>query len=247
MAGQTHTADARVLNQRTLEKDHKRLAALLRPGVSVVDIGCGTGAITAGIARVAARVVGVDRDAGLIAQARASHTAANLSFMEGDVLALDLEERFDIVNAARVLQWIADPGTAVRRMAELAKPGGIVIALDYNHAENRLEPAPPPEFDVFYQAFLDWRAGHGWDNCMGDHLLGLFAAAGLEGVSSTVEDEVTETSLWPHVLESLGPQMVMEGALSEVERMEALEGMREYCATALRVQTLTLRAVTGLR
>jgi SAM-dependent methyltransferase len=247
MSGQTHTADARILNQRTLEKDHRRLAALLQPGVSVLDVGCGTGAITAGIARVCGWAVGIDRDASLIAQARAVRAAVNLSFLVGDVLDFETEERFDIVNAARVLQWIHDPGFAVRRMAGWAKPGGMVMVLDYNHEENRLDPEPPREFARFYAAFLDWRAGHGWDNRMGDHLPGLFAAAGLAQITWTVEDEVTGTSLWPEVLQSLGPQMVAEGALSETERVNARTSLLEYCATELREQTLILRAVTGIR
>jgi hypothetical protein len=132
-------------------------------------------------------------------------------------------------------------------MAEWAKPGGMVIALDYNHEENRLDPEPPREFARFYTAFLDWRAGHGWDNRMGDRLRGLFAAAGLAQITSTVEDEVTGTSLWPDVLQSLGPQMVAEGAFSETERVNARTSLLEYCATELRAQTLILRAVTGIR
>jgi SAM-dependent methyltransferase len=247
MSGQSHTSDARVLSRRTLEKDHRRLAALLRPGVSVLDIGCGTGAITAGIASVCGRVIGIDRDAAMIEQARASYTASNLSFSVGDILGFAVDERFDIVNAARVLQWIGDPGGAVRRMAECAKPGGTVVALDYNHEENRLDPAPPGEFDRFYQAFLDWRASHGWDNRMGDRLPALFAAAGLGEISSTIEDEVTATSLWPHVLETLGPQMVAEGAMSEAGRARAMQALRDYCGTILRAQTLVLRAVAGIR
>jgi hypothetical protein len=122
-----------------------------------------------------------------------------------------------------------------------------VVALDYNHAENRLDPEPPREFARFYRAFLDWRAGHGWDNHMGDHLPGLFDAAGLTEISSTVEDEVTATSLWPHVVETLGPRMVAEGALSEAERIGAMDALVAYCATSLDNQTLVLRAVTGIR
>ncbi|MFN0104567.1 MAG: class I SAM-dependent methyltransferase [Bryobacteraceae bacterium] len=245
MPGQTHTADARVLNQRTLEKDHKRLAALLQPGVSVLDIGCGTGAISAGIARACGegRVVGMDRDVALLDQARRMHPAANLSFVHGDVLTLAVEETFDIVNAARVLQWVSDPGGAVLRMAAAAKPGGLVIALDYNHADNRMEPPPPCAFQRFYEAFLHWRATRGWDNRMGDHLPALFAAAELREISSTIEDEVSANSLWPNVLETLGPQMVAEGAMSEPERAGAMEALYDYCGE----QTLVLRAVAGTR
>ena len=51
MSIQTHRSDPQVLNRRTLEIDHRVLAGVLRPGMSVLDVGCGTGAITAGIAR----------------------------------------------------------------------------------------------------------------------------------------------------------------------------------------------------
>ena len=110
-----------------------------------------------------------------------------------------------------------------------------------------MDPEPPQEFVRFYEAFLYWRAWRGWDNQVGKNLPALFAVAGLGEITSTVEDEVTETSLWPHVLESIGPQMVAEGAMSETERTNAIKAMREYCATALRAQTLVLRAVVGIR
>ena len=71
----------------------------------------------------------------------------------------------------------------------------------------------------------------------------LFAAAGLGEIASTVEDEVTRTILWPHVIETLGPQMVAEVALSEVDRVAALAALSAYCGE----QTLVLRAVTGVR
>ena len=49
MSLQPHTSDARILDRRTLERDHRRLAELLKPGMAVLDVGCGTGAITAGL------------------------------------------------------------------------------------------------------------------------------------------------------------------------------------------------------
>src|SRR5947209_15151266 len=115
MAQQSHRSDPAVLNQRTLEKDHRVLAQLLRPGMSVLDVGCGTGAITEGIVRAVApgEVVGIDRDASLL--------PASGQFMVQDALTMEFEQRFDVVTAARALQWMADPGEAVRRMARAAK------------------------------------------------------------------------------------------------------------------------------
>jgi ubiquinone/menaquinone biosynthesis C-methylase UbiE len=62
---QQHQSDPRILNRRSLQKDHRHLAQLLRPGLSVLDVGFGTGAITVGIAEAVAPggfVIGVDRD-----------------------------------------------------------------------------------------------------------------------------------------------------------------------------------------
>src|SRR5215510_15010023 len=118
MSVQTHQSNPRILRRRTLERDHRHLATLLRPALSVLDVGCGTGAITAGIAKAvgpASEVIGADRDAALLEIARAEHGhVSNLRFEQLDAGGLDFRRKFDIVSAARTLQWISDPGTVVR-------------------------------------------------------------------------------------------------------------------------------------
>ena len=135
MAEQFHRSDPRVLNRRTLDRDHRRLAELLRPGMTVLDVGCGTGAITAGIARSVGpggSVVGVDRDLGLLEIARTEHAAvANLRFRREDALSLEFRQCFDVVTAARMLQWIRRPAKALARMKEAVKPRGRLVVLVY--------------------------------------------------------------------------------------------------------------------
>ena len=137
MAAQTHRSDPRILGRRNLERDHRCLAQLLRPGLSVLDIGCGTGAITAGVARAVgpdAQVVGIDRDEVLLGLARSEHAALqNLRFECGDATAMTFHSQFDVVSAARTLQWIASPSRAIAGMKQAAKPGGVLVVLDYNH------------------------------------------------------------------------------------------------------------------
>jgi len=238
---QSHQSDPRVLSRRTLEHDHPRLAGMLRPGMSVLDVGCGTGAITAGIAAAvgpSGTVVGLDRDESLIAMARGG---ANLTFEVGDLLTLAAEPQFDMVTAARLIQWISEPGEAIHRMAAATKPGGRVVVLDYNHELNAWDPEPPLEFRRFYQAFLDWRTANGWDNMMGDHLPALFEAAGLRNVMITVDDQIGISEIWLHVIESLGPKILPD----ENDRLRTQTAYREYLGTRLRTQTLSLRTVTG--
>jgi SAM-dependent methyltransferase len=250
---QTHRSDPRVLNRRTLERDHRALAAMLRPGMSVLDVGCGTGAITAGIAGAvgpAGRVVGVDRNGSLLESARLTfENIPGLRFEFVDALSLEFEDQFDIVTAARAVQWMADPARAVARMARAAKPGGAVVVLDYNHDRNSWSPDPPQEFIRFYTAFLAWRASNGWANDIANHLPGMFEAAGMVDIAVVESDETAErgapefeadTAIWANVIESIGPKFCPEHEL-----LRAADRYRAYCATALQRQTLSMRTVTG--
>src|SRR6187200_2702339 len=193
MSSQQHQSDARVLDRRRLRTDRRILPELLSPGLAVLDVGCGTGAITKDIADTVGPngiVVGVDRDRGLLERARAHCVSRpNLRFEEADATSLDYDARFDVVTAARTLQWIADPKAALRRMTRAAKPGGLVVVLDYNHAFNAWTPAPPADFRHFYSRFLSWRESNGWDNEMANHCPALFAEVGPQEIRTYVQDE----------------------------------------------------------
>jgi SAM-dependent methyltransferase len=260
VSAQTHTADPRILNRRTLERDHRRLAALLRPGTRVLDVGCGTGAITTGIAGAVGpegATLGIDRDAALVAMAREQYgDVPGLAFEKGDVFTLPASADFDVVNAARTLQWVDRPAVALARMAGAARRGGLVVALDYSHARLAWEPTPPPEVLRFYQAFLAWREANGWDNLMADHLPQLFVAARLSGISVSVEDEVARAgqeefdpalALWEHVIESAGPTIVAAGFLADEERTAAAAAYAAWRAHEARALHMVLRTVSGRR
>lgn len=260
MSEQVHRSDSGILGRRTLEQDHRVLAALLRPGMAVLDVGCGTGAITAGIAaRVGldGRVVGLDRDEVLLAEAqRAYGQVRQLRFEVGDVAELGFEGEFDVVTAARVLQWVADPQRAVMGMRRAAKAGGMVLVLDYSHARNTWSPEPPGEFRKFWEAFLQWRAAQGWDNRMADHLPELFRAAGLVGIEVVRQDEVAvrgeadfavRAGLWGEVMGgSVGAQLVAGEYLSAEELRAAREVFAAWVEQGMEQQVLALAGVCGV-
>jgi SAM-dependent methyltransferase len=258
MNEQSHRSDPRILNRRTLERDHRRLADLLRLGMSVLDVGCGTGAITAGIAHKVApegQALGVDRDETLLAAARQEHQSVrNLIFENRDALCLPFESRFDIVTAARTLQWISQPDAAVERMKAAAKPGGCVIVLDYNHANNSWAPEPPLEFRRFYQAFLDWRTASNWDNRIADHLPDLFQSAGLKSVQTFFDDEtvlrgdsefLAAAAVWSHVIQTIGASVVAAGFLQHRDLLAAEQCYAPWTQSRLQRQSLSMRTVIG--
>ena len=249
----------RVLDRRSLARDQRRLAQRLVPGLAVLDVGCGTGAITRGIAEAVApggRVVGVDVSEALIAAARREHGAVpGLVFEVHDVHRLPFREEFDVVTAARVLQWLARPADAIVAMARTARPGGRVLVLDFNHDKLGLEPAPRAAARAFLAAFLRWRAEAGMDNAMADHLADLFARAGLRDVGVTPQHEdvrrgepdfEARAGIWADVAATRGHQMVADGAIDEARRAAAEAELRAWAASTATAHAMYLLAVEGI-
>jgi SAM-dependent methyltransferase len=249
-----------LLNTRSLTTAHRRLAELLQPGLTVLDVGCGTGAITRGIGEAVGpdgRVVGIDMNPSLIREARLSHAdIPGLSFALGDVYSLPFHAAFDIVTAARVLQWLAHPAQALRRMVVAAKPGGRIVVLDYNHEKIVWKPEPPASMRAFYSAFLRWRAEVGMDNAIADHLPTMFASGGLVDIVVTPQHELTQRTdadfearlgLWADLAASRGHQMVADGVISEPQRAAAEMDYRQWSREYAESQTLYLVAVEGVR
>jgi 2-polyprenyl-3-methyl-5-hydroxy-6-metoxy-1,4-benzoquinol methylase len=233
---------------------------MLQPGSTVLDIGCGTGAITGGIAAAVAphgRVLGMDVHAGLVHEAARAHRhLPGLHFAIADVYHLPCREVFDIVSAARVLQWLAHPRAALQHMLLATKPGGTIVLLDYNHEKIRWHPSPPQSMQVFYRAFLRWRAEAGMDNALADHLAALCRAVGLTNVVVTPQHEVTErqaadfarrAGIWADVAASRGRQMVHAGVITEAQRLAAEQDYRLWLRDTAMSQSLYLLAVEGVR
>ena len=228
--------------------------------MAVLDVGAGTGAISAGIACAvgpSGRVLGIDRDETMIRLARERHAGvANLTFELLDVLELRDGARLDVVTASRALQWIENTSRALQRMHAATRPGGMAVVLDYTHADLIWEPAPPEPVRRFYDAFLAWRDANGWNNRLGDHLPALFADAGFRGVVVTVEDEVATSGdpdfaealeLWQRVMESMGTTIVGAGFLGQTDLDAARVTHRAWSEHDARLQRMVLRAVDGRR
>ena len=97
-----------------------------QPGERILDLGCGTGQLTAEIARSGAQVTGLDNSADMLADARKNFP--DLSFVVGDAARFDFPEPFDAVFSNAVLHWVKDADGAVGSIARALHPGGRFVA-----------------------------------------------------------------------------------------------------------------------
>lgn len=134
-----HESVLRTHTWRTVDNSAAYLVPELRPGLRLLDVGCGPGTITVDLARRLnpGQVVGVDISAEVVERAAAlayDEGVANASFRTGDIYALDFaDESFDIVHAHQVLQHVANPVNAIREMRRVLKPGGVLAARDVDY------------------------------------------------------------------------------------------------------------------
>jgi SAM-dependent methyltransferase len=125
-----------VLATRTVSNAAAFFLAYLRPGMRVLDVGCGPGSITLGLAEVVApgEVVGIDLQPAQVEQARAlaaTRGVPNVGFEVADLYTLPFPDgAFDAAFAHTVVIGLREPVRALAELRRVLRPGGIVGVRD---------------------------------------------------------------------------------------------------------------------
>ncbi|HWU21347.1 MAG TPA: methyltransferase domain-containing protein [Nocardioides sp.] len=191
MATYTHGHHESVLRShrwRTAENSAAYLLPHLRPTDTLLDVGSGPGTITADLAGHVASATATEVGPAELELARttaAERGIANIAFAEADVDALQFDDdTFDVVHAHQVLQHVGDPVQALREMARVTKPGGLVAARDSDYAAFCWFPRIP-ELDEWMTLYQAAARANGGEPDAGRRLLSWAHAAGLEDVTAT--------------------------------------------------------------
>ncbi|MGL5062280.1 MAG: class I SAM-dependent methyltransferase [Microcoleus sp.] len=101
---------------------------LLNPqsGERILDLGCGTGQLTAKIAESGAFVRGIDADLAMVD--RAKNNYPSIDFAAADARNFEVDELFDAVFSNAVLHWIKEPDAVINCVRKALKPGGRFVA-----------------------------------------------------------------------------------------------------------------------
>jgi len=136
-------------------------AAGLKPGLRVLEIGCGTGLFTEIFAKFGVDLIAIDISAELIEKARNRNINGNVVFVEGRFEDNDLEGEFDAVIGSSVLHHL-ELEPALKKIYSLLKPGGFLSFAE----PNQLNPQVFfmfkfrtlfPEVSPDENPFLRWR------------------------------------------------------------------------------------------
>ncbi|MBT5415029.1 MAG: methyltransferase domain-containing protein [Rhodospirillaceae bacterium] len=201
-----------------------------RPGLTWLDVGCGTGALTATILAKARpeRVLAVDPSAAFLAHARAVCVDPRIAFESGEMEDIPAPDgSFDAVVSGLALNFVDRPRFAMPELRRVAKPGAVVAAYVWDYG-GRMEPLrkfweAATECDPDATEFDETRR---FEDCDPEHLSGLFEGAGFDSVETKAIDlplafENFETC-WRAVATGCGPAPSYAASLDDGAR-EALK------------------------
>ena len=213
------------------------IRAGIRPGMRVVDLGCGTGMVTQLLAQLVGptgEVVGVDYSAAQVKQARAllPTELANVRFIQASATDTGLtRETFDLVYCRFLLIHLTEPESALREMRELLKPGGIFVCEDGDLTSAGSEP--PSKLQEFSNLFGALGPKWGVDYTLGRRLFQMVLGASFSQAEITLNQPIFAQGENKRLLElsvaEAGPSFVKAGLLTNEELKETLVEMRRLC------------------
>jgi SAM-dependent methyltransferase len=195
----------------------------------VIDVGCGTGTLTAElVGRVgAARVAAVDPSAAFVAAMRERFPGVDVRQAGADDLPFD-DDAFDASLAQLVVHFMPDPVAGLREMRRVTRPGGVVAACVWDFGSGR---GPLDAFwDAAHELRPDVEDEMGRPGTQPGQLASLFTAAGLREVRDPALEVVlpvpTFDAFWEPFLHGVGPTGTFIASLDEADRARLRELVR---------------------
>lgn len=180
----TEEAQVTLVQGRRAAKWVPFLLPHLKPGMRLLDAGCGVGSITLDLAELVApgETVGVDMDARQLEIARASAASrglANARFQTGSVYELPFADAsFDVALAHTLLFHLSDPPRALRELRRVLAPGGLVAISDDHWGTWLVSPDDAPFRRALDQFIIKALTAGGASPFYSLHLRGLLLEAG---------------------------------------------------------------------
>jgi ubiquinone/menaquinone biosynthesis C-methylase UbiE len=248
MSQYTHGHDESVLRAhgaRSAEGSAAYLLPHLQPGWRLLDVGCGPGTITTGLAEAVGpgEVIGVDFAEQAVESARAAAAErgdTRTRFEQADVYALPYDDAsFDVVHCHQVLHHLTDQVAALREMRRVCRPGGLVAVREVDYAGMVWFPELPG-IGRWHETFRALSRSNGAEPDAGRKLRAWARQAGLEDArissSTWTYASAADTAWWGDsqaarvVRSSFAEQSVERGLATGADLEEMAEAWRTWGA-----------------
>lgn len=198
----------------------------IQPGMTVLDVACGGGDVTADLAGMVGptgRAVGTDLDGVKIALARdeiATRGITNIDFRQGDLLAAEADASYDLVYARFILTHLPDPVAALAEMYRVLRPGGVLVVEDVDIGPQFSYPESAA-FSRSVALYIETAIRRGGDPLIGPRLPGLLGGAGFTRLNVSIfqpaglEGDVKLVN--PITFENIAPAVIAEGLATQAE------------------------------
>jgi SAM-dependent methyltransferase len=179
---------------RAIGKETSFLIPHLRPGMDLLDCGCGTGAITVGLAELLnpGSVIGVDVSELQIERARTKaleSTADNVEFYTANVYSLPFDDNTsDAAFIHTVLQHLIEPSVAISEIIRVLKPGGVIGVRDSDWAGHIRGPSNQL-LDAAWELYTRFHAHKGRHPYAGRNLRAFLREGGFLNVKGSASSE----------------------------------------------------------
>jgi ubiquinone/menaquinone biosynthesis C-methylase UbiE len=205
-------------------------SAGVRPGLHVLDIGCGVGDVSFLVSEIVGEqgsVVGVDVDRAALKVAegrRAASGIGNVEFRAGNIACTEFDREFDAAVGRFVLMFTVDPTAILRRLHQALRPGGIVAFQEWVGDVHGVSSATQPLLSWLLDLLAETFVRSGAHLHMGLDLYPRMLDAGFEPHPTAIAeiglhtgDQVPGARRWALFARSMLPKIVEYGLATERE------------------------------
>lgn len=229
---------------RTAANSAAYLRPHLRPGMSLLDLGAGAGTITADLAAIVApgRVTATeisDDVVEVVRDAMRERRVTTVDTVVADAHDLPFEnDTFDVAHAHQVLQHLVDPVQALRELARVTRPGGLVAVRDADYDAMTWYP-PSQDLDDWQDLYRELARAGGGEPDAGRRLLSWAHEAGLTDIEAGAEtwcfatpaDRAWWTGTWSQrVLSSAFADQALAAGTPRADLQRLSDGWRTWGA-----------------
>jgi len=226
---------ARIMRPLTERMLH---AAGVRPGMDVLDVGCGVGDMSFLVSEIVGEQgsgVGVDVDEAALNVAERRRTAngiSNVEFRAGNIASIEFDRVFDAGVGRFVLMHIGEPTAVLRHLRDALRPGGVVAFHEWVGDVHGVSAATQPLLCSMLGLFAETFVRSGAHLTVGLDLYARMLEAGFEPhptpiaeIGLHIGDQAPGARRWALLARSMLPKIVEYGLATEAEiDVETLEG-----------------------